>query len=53
MTITVPKLFLLIALVLFVLALICAIGPTTIAGASYPTWAIGGFISWLVALLAA
>ena len=42
------RILLLAALVLFVLALICAITPTTIAGASYPTWAIAGFIAWVL-----
>jgi hypothetical protein len=40
------RIFLVIALVLFVLALICVVVPTTIVGLGALGWAIAGFISF-------
>ena len=35
-----------VALVLFALALVCLVGPGTIAGAGAAVWAVSGFITW-------
>lgn len=48
MTISMPRVLLVIALALLVLALICLVAPTTIAGASWPTWLVAALISWLL-----
>jgi hypothetical protein len=42
------KIFLFIALVLFVLSLITLVVPTVILGASWATWMVAGFISVVV-----
>ena len=46
MTISISRILLVIALALLVLALICLVAPTTIAGASWPTWLVAALISW-------
>ena len=43
------RIFLLIALVCFILGLVCLIGSATtgvFSTATWPDWALGGFISW-------
>jgi hypothetical protein len=42
------RVFLIAALVLFVLGLICIAASTTIAGADWPVWLIGGLIAWVI-----
>jgi hypothetical protein len=48
MTISMPRILLVITLGLLVLALVCLVAPTTIAGASWPTWLIAALISWVL-----
>lgn len=40
------RLFLFAAVVLFILAVICLAVPTTIAGATWPTWLCSGLLAW-------
>ena len=40
------KLLLIATVVLLILALICLVAPTTIAGANWPTWLVGALLAW-------
>ena len=42
------RILLVAAIVLFVLALVCLIAPTTIAGADWPTWLVAALLSWML-----
>lgn len=45
------RLFLLAAVALFILAVICLAVPTTIAGAGWPLWTCSGLLSWALEAL--
>ena len=45
------RFFLLCAVALFVLAVICLAVPTTIAGAGWPLWACSGLLAWSLEVL--
>jgi len=40
------RFLLVVAAILFVLALVCLVAPTTLAGASWQTWLVSGLLSW-------
>ncbi len=42
------RLLLFIAVVLLVLALICLLVPTAIAGQGWPTWTVAGLLFWAI-----
>jgi hypothetical protein len=48
MTITVPRILLVIALALLIMSLVCLLVPTTIAGAGWSVWLVSAFIAWLL-----
>ena len=42
------RILLVIAIVLAIVALICLVAPTTIAGAGWPTWLVASWLSFLL-----
>ena len=42
------RIFFLIAVVCFILSLICSGVPTTILGLSWAFWAVAGLLAWLL-----
>ena len=42
------RILLVAAIVLLVLALVCLVAPTTIAGADWSTWLVAALLSWML-----
>ena len=45
---SIRQLLLIVAIVLLVLALVCLLSPTTIAGANWAAWLVSALISWML-----
>ena len=48
MTVSIPRILLVAALVLLVMSLVCLLVPTTIAGADWSVWLVSAFIAWVL-----